>query len=150
MGTMDLVTTQLFSQASERPAGLPRGLLFGVSSAAVGALLMEYGFSPGTSFTFWLHVLEGLLAAIFVADRAVTVVRSPDRWALIRQRRFEYVVLTLFLLLGLGLFCSAAATARAIRFLHESNAQTLSLNLLKLFLLANVVSRAASDYTLMP
>ena len=134
-----MMTYQRFSASREQMPRLPRRVLFAVGSVAVGALLMEYGFKLEASFAFWLHLLEGLLAVLFVTHRAVMLLRAPDRWALIRQRRIEYAVLTLFLVLSAGWLYSTAVTVRAVQFLHEADAETLGVNLVQLFLLTNVV-----------
>ena len=133
------VTRRIFSHPTPPPTGLPRRAVFAVASAAVGTLLVEYGFSLPAPFTLWLRLLEGLLAALFVTDRVLSIMRAPERWALIRQRKFEYLVLLLFLGLSLVMSITPAAVANLTGWLYRDSPQTLGLDLLKLFLLANVL-----------
>ena len=80
-----------------------------------------------------------MLAAAYIADRVLMLVRGPKRWTILRQRQFEYGVLALFAMLVTGLVASSAGAASLVRFLHQADTRDLGSHLLKLFLLANVL-----------
>ncbi len=128
-----------FREAAGRPTGLPRSALLGIGLLALGALVTEYGFNITARVSFWVQVVEALLAGAYIADRGVMLARGPRRWAILRQRQFEYGVLGLFGVLELGLAASSAGAASVARFLHQHELWGLGVDLLKVFLLANVV-----------
>ena len=131
--------SSLFSGSTGRPTGLPRRVLLGIGLLSVGTLLTEQGFVVDSAITFWVRVLESLLAGAYVADRVLMLVRGPNRWTIFRQRQFEYGVLALFAMLVVGLVASSAGTASVVRFLHQEAPRDLGIRLLQLFLLANVL-----------
>jgi Trk-type K+ transport system membrane component len=136
---MKRVASSVFREPASRPTGLPRSALLVVGLLAVGALLMEHGFDLDPAVTFWILITEVFLAGLYVADRALMLMRGPNRWAVLGQRKFEYAVLTLFAVLTVGLMSSEAGTAGALRFFRQEDARHLGIGLLKLFLLANVL-----------
>lgn len=125
--------------ASKRPTGLPRRMLLTIGLLSVGTLLTEHGFIVNATITFWVRVLEALLAGAYVADRVLMLMRGPARWTIVRQRQFEFGVLALFTLLAVGLAMSSAGAASMVRFFHQNSPGDLGIHLLKLFLLANVL-----------
>ena len=131
--------SSLFSGSTGRPTGLPRSTLLGIGLLAVGTVLTEQGFVVDSAITFWVRVLESLLAGAYIADRVLMLARGPNRWTIFRQRQFEYGVLALFAMLVVGLVSSSAGTASVVRFLHQEAPRDLGIHLLKLFLLANVL-----------
>jgi len=131
--------SNLFSESTVRPTGLPRSALLGIGLLSLGALLTEHGFVVNSTITFWVHVIEALLAGAYIADRVLMLVRGPKRWAIVRQRQFEYGVLAVFAMLALGLVSSAVGAANVVRFLHQDDTRELGIDLLKLFLLSNVL-----------
>lgn len=133
-----MITLQ--SNGSEgRPGGLARGVMVGVGLLSLGALLAEHGFEVHRATAFWIHVVEGVLAGAYIADLVLGLVRSGKRWAVFRQRQFEYGVFAVFVLLGAGLLVVSVARADAARLLHPEGARTLGTHLVKVFLLANVL-----------
>ena len=131
--------SSLFSGVVAGPTGLPRRVLLGIGLLSVGALLTEHGFVVDSAITAWIHVIEALLAGGYIADRVLMLVRGPKRWAILRQRQFEYGVLVVFAILALGLVSSSVAAGSVARFLHQDDLRELGIDLLKLFLLANVL-----------
>jgi trk system potassium uptake protein len=129
----------LFSESSGRPTGLPRSLLLAMGLLTVGALLTEYGFVVDSAITGWLRILETLLASGYVIDRVLMLVRNPKRWEVLRQRQFEYGVLGVFVVLTLGLTFSPVGAAGVARFFHQDHSREVGVDLLKMFLLANVL-----------
>jgi potassium uptake TrkH family protein len=129
----------LFTSSINRPTGLPRGVLLTVGLLAVAALLTEHGFLLDSALTYWVNLLESLLAGAYLSDRVVMLMRGPNRWTVLRRRGFEYGVLALFVLLAVGLVGSPSGTSSALQFLHQEAPRDLGLRLLKLFLLANVL-----------
>jgi len=114
-------------------------VLLAIGLLAVSTLLTEHGFVVDVATTFWVHVVEALLAGGYVADRVLMCLRGTKRWRIVRERQFEYGVLALFALLAVGLACLPAGAASVARFLHEESSRELGAQLLKLFLLANVL-----------
>ncbi|HNQ91248.1 MAG TPA: potassium transporter TrkG [Verrucomicrobiota bacterium] len=131
------------NKSNLRPTGLrrPALLLLGLLSTAV--LVAEHGFGVSSAWERWIHVAELLLAGGYVADRVLMLARGPDRWSVLRRRQFEFGVLGLFLLLATAWVVSLAAGAgklpTEVRGLLSEDAWGLGLNLLRLFLLGNVL-----------
>jgi trk system potassium uptake protein len=137
--SMNSVSSGGIREPTARPTGLPRGALLVVGLLTVGSLLVEQGFALDAGITFWILLTEVLLAGAYVADRALMLLRGPNRWAVLRQRQFEYAGLTLVAVLAVGLMSSRTGAAGVVRFFHQEDTQHLGINLLKLFLLANVL-----------
>jgi trk system potassium uptake protein TrkH len=131
--------SSLFSESTGRPTGLPRIVLFCIGLLSLGALLTEHGFIVDSTITAWLHLIEVSLAGGFIVDRILMLVRGPKRWAILRQRQFEYGMLALFAILALGLVSSPIGAAGVARFLHQDDTREFGIDLLQLFLLANVL-----------
>lgn len=129
-------------RAAPKPlAGLPPALMAGVGALASGILILGYGFETSPQTRTVLHILALGLAALYVVDGAVLLWRAPHRWEAICQRKFEYGVLGVFALVGVGLLVSDDLTARAMQFLHRSSHQSLFLALGRLFLLVNILTQ---------
>lgn len=114
-------------------------MLLAIGLLAVGALLTEHGFVVAVAVTPWIQLAGTLLAGVYLLDRVLLLARGPNRWVLIRQRQFEFAVLVLFATLALGLASSSTAAASVVRLLHQHDTRDLWLDLLRLFLLANVL-----------
>lgn len=136
---MRLSFPNLPGESAERPTGLSRCAMLGIGVLSLAALLAEHGFVLHPTITFWIHVVEGLLAGAYIADRVLMLVRGPRRWTILRQRRFEYGVLGLFGLLALAWGVVSIAVTGAAEFFREVGAEGLGVPVLKLFLLANVL-----------
>lgn len=136
---MSLETAHDLQRWVDRPTGFARRTLLGVGLAAVASLLAEHGFAIPPAAVFWLQMLDVVLAGIYVSDRLLLQVRGPWRWSILKQRRFEYGVLALFVALAIGLWASPTVASAAADFLHLENPHELGVRLLKLFLLANVL-----------
>ncbi len=128
-----------FREISGRPTGLSRNVLLSIGFLSLAGLLTEYGFTVNSAIISWIHILEVLLAGGYVIDRVLMLVRGPKWWTILWQRQFEYGVLTLFVVLVSGLVYSPAGAASVARFLHQHDTRELGIDLLKLFLLANVL-----------
>lgn len=128
-----------FSQVISRPAGLSRSALLGIGLLSVGTLLAEHGFVVQSASAFWIHLLQVVLAGAYLSDRVLMLARGPNRWTVVRRRQFEYGVLALFAMLALALASSSAGAATLVRFLHRHGSEALGIDLLSLFLLANVL-----------
>lgn len=122
-----------------RPSGLPRSALLGIGLLSLGALVAEHGFALRSEIIFWIHILDAVLASGYIADRGLLLVKWTKRWTVVRQRLFEFGVLTFFALVAVWFASSPNASASVARFLHQGNTGELRMNLLKLFLLANVL-----------
>jgi potassium uptake TrkH family protein len=114
-------------------------VLLGIGLLSVGALLAEQGFVVQSAITVWIHIVECLLAAAYIVDRSLMLVRGPRRGMVLRQHQVEYGVLVLFGILVSVLVVSSSATASVARFFHQDGAREVGAHLLKLFLLANVL-----------
>mgnify|MGYP003782176649 CR=1 FL=1 len=118
---------------------MPRRVLLGVGLLSAGALLSEHGFVLDWAITYWIQILEVVLAGAYVADRVVMLAREPVRGEVLRRRQFEFGVLAVFGVLSLLLLLSPREAAGAARFLHEDEPWKLGVHLCKLFLLGNVL-----------
>lgn len=129
----------LFNRTPARPTGLPRRVLLGIGLLSAAALLAEHGFVIESAATYWIQIIESLLAGAYIADRVLMLARGPRRREIVRQRQFEFAVLLLFAILASSLFFSPPAAAAAARFFHTEEPWRLGIHLCKLFLLANVL-----------
>ncbi|HOA61787.1 MAG: ATPase [Verrucomicrobia bacterium] len=129
----------LFNRAPARPTGLPRRMLLGIGLLSAAAVLAEHGFVIESAATYWIQLIEFLLAGAYIADRVLMLVRGPRHREIVRQRQFEFAVLLLFAILASSLFFSPPAAAAAARFFHTQEPWRLGIHLCKLFLLANVL-----------
>lgn len=118
---------------------MPRRVLLGVALLSAGALLSEHGFVLDWAITYWIQILEVVLAGAYVADRVIMLARGPVRGEVLRRRQFEFGVLAVFGVLSLLMLLSPRAAAGAARFLHEDEPWKLGVHLCKLFLLGNVL-----------
>lgn len=114
-------------------------MLLSIGILSIAALITEHGFTIHSAVTPWIHVVEVLLAGGYVVDRVLMLAHKPNRWLVVRQRQFEYAVLALFLIPGLGLAFIWAGVPGLAQFLPRDNARELGVHLPKLFLLANVL-----------
>lgn len=129
----------LFNRAPARPTGLPRRMLLGIGLLSAAAVLAEHGFVIESAATYWIQLIEFLLAGAYIADRVLMLVRGPRHREIVRQRQFEFAVLLLFAILASSLFFSPPAAAAAARFFHTEEPWRLGIHLCRLFLLANVL-----------
>jgi trk system potassium uptake protein len=109
------------------------------TSAATASLVIEYGGLSPKGTGPWLHAAQIVLAAWFAAVPAIALWTSSRRIDLIRQARYEYGLLLVALLVGLGLALSPAWARHAARFLHLQDPADLALHLVHCFLLGNVL-----------
>jgi len=130
---------KLLNDPHGRPSGLPNRSMFAAGLLAVALLLLEHGFVLPSVITILIQVLEILLAGVYVVDRLLMLARGPKRWLIFQRCRFEFGVLVVFAVLGMALVCSSAGAASLARLFHQPDRGVLGLNLLKLFLLANVL-----------
>jgi trk system potassium uptake protein len=121
------------------PEGLARSGMLIVGVLAFVVLLLDYGFALAPSTAFWLQVLEMLLAGGFLADRVAMLARAADRRLVLRQRSFEFIVLFLFAGVAVLAFAHEPWTARLLGLLHWEDPRRLGVELVKVFLLANVL-----------
>jgi trk system potassium uptake protein TrkH len=110
-----------------------------VGLLTVGALVLDQGFLLDPGGVFWVQLLEVWLTGGYLADRVLLLLREPNRWLVLRQRQFEYVVLALFVAVALGFTCWSNGAGAVLKFFRQADTQELGLDLLRLFLLANVL-----------
>jgi len=132
---------KLLSQSNQRSTGLPSGVLWPVGLLSLGTLLAEHGFEFKPATTPWFHLAEAILAGFYLAERVLLLVRGPNLWAVVRQFRFEYGVLAFFGVLALASAVSSAAASNLTRFFHLDNVWDLRFHIIKLFLVANVLTQ---------
>ncbi len=127
-------------RAVSHRAGLPVGFMVVVGILAFGSLGLEHGFNISDAIATALTFLNLLLAGCYLADRVLVLIRSKHRREALLQRKFEYGVLGLFfLMLVIYLVLPGPAFLNVIRTLHQSSSQSLLLDVVQLFLLANLL-----------
>jgi trk system potassium uptake protein len=103
------------------------------------SLILQHGFPIGSTASWWLRWLDVLLALCFGADLLLALCRHRHWKEAFEARRFEYLLLALFLfLLGVAWFLPPDAIAGLLQFFHLESAAGLTVNLIKLFLLLSV------------
>ena len=115
--------------------------MWGIGLLSLGTLLAEHGFQLRVAATPWFHLAEAMLAGAYIADRVLMLMRGPKRWAVVRQFSFEYGVLAVFLIVGLGLAVSSPATNKMAEFFHQEDPWNVPLHLVMLFLVGNVLTQ---------
>lgn len=125
--------------AVARPTALPRPVLLGLGLLTIAVLLLEHGFAVSQMSLRWIHLAEGALAGCYVLDRILLLVRGPDRWNILRKRRLEFIVFGVAVLVGLALLVWSRTSPGVELFGETLAAHQLAFNLLKFFLLANVL-----------
>jgi trk system potassium uptake protein len=140
MATMHERTVDL--RAKSKPlSGFPPAFMLGVGAVVSVMLILDYGFETSQQIQTLLHFLALALAVIYVVEGTLLLMRAPNRWEALCQRKAEFGLLTVFVLLSVGLFSSQDYTARAVQFLHHSSTQPLAFAWVKLFLLANLLTQ---------
>jgi len=100
------------------------------------SLTLQHGFSLHRVANLVLNCLNVLLAAFFTADLILSWVRSGRRRKDLALRRFEYVLLGVFLvLLAVSAALSPEVAGQLVGFLHLESRAILLFDLVKLFLL---------------
>ena len=118
---------------------LRRGLDIGMIVAAFLAmfsLVCEYGFYDPPISIYWLHIIQTVVLACFLADKLIRFVISPDRWAYLRHIWIHLAIISLviagiFLLRQLG-YHFASAGMIYITIVQAYILAVLGLNLLHL------------------
>jgi trk system potassium uptake protein len=127
------------NESIERPTGLPRAVMLGIGLLSSVVLLMEHGFIIDATITPWIHLVGSLLAGGYLVDRMLMFVKGPKRWEILRRRQFEYGLFFLFAILAMVLISSPVVKTNVAQFLHLTDTTDLGSDLLKLFLLTNVL-----------
>jgi trk system potassium uptake protein len=121
------------------PDGLSPNWMLLVGALAFGVLTVDYGFNLGSSMGLWVHGLEVLLSGIFLLDRVMMLRRGRNWLRVLRQRSFEFGVFAVLAGLGLLVFVREPWMLWWLALLGLEGWQQLGVELLKLFLLANVL-----------
>jgi potassium uptake TrkH family protein len=129
----------LFVGGQSLPEGVGAIWMSIVGVLAFAVLVLDYGFVLEPSIHSWAHVLEIGLTVCFVADRLLMLRRGPSWKLVLRQRFSEFTVLFVFAGAALIMFAHEPWTARLLSLLHWDSSRRMGLELLKLFLLANLL-----------
>jgi len=106
---------------------------------SVVALLVEHGFAVDPAAMTWIRRLEAALAGAYLLDRVVMLIHVPERASVVRHRLFEFGVLALFAVPTFALLFKSAGALEWARLFGQDSLQEFGAQLVKLFLLANVL-----------
>lgn len=133
----------LKSGAIPRPAnrastGIGRRARLVAGFLSVILLLAKHGFMVGVDAVFAVHIMEACLAGSYVADLAL-VCHSTRKWSsLLKERRFEFTLFSLFGLVAVTLQTSVQMRMAISQWLDQGP-QEIWIHLLELYLLLNVL-----------
>lgn len=128
----------------DRPVAHPTGQIPAVLAASLGllavvSLVLQHGFSVGLTQRDTFHACNILLAVGFVAALTWELTRAARPREMLRQRRFEILILAGFILSLLFVVLAPADLMAPLREMTlRSTTGDLALALVRLFLLANV------------
>jgi len=108
---------------------------------SLGTLLAEHGYEFSAAATARFHLVEAILAGVYLADRVLLLARGRNLWEVVQKFKVEYGVLALFAVLGIGLAISPAVAHKLARFFHLEDLWDLRLHGVMLFLVANVLAQ---------
>jgi trk system potassium uptake protein len=81
-------------------------ILIAVFIAAFASIVIEYGFYAGAMLRSMLHWIDVAALCSFIAVQAIKLYVVPDRSALLRERRIEYMLTGVVLLASVALLCT--------------------------------------------
>ncbi len=110
-----------------------------VGVVSFGLLVLDYGFAVTPTTALWVHILEIVMVGCFIGDRVLMVLRAPDRLLVLRQRFHEFTVVLIFVVVAVIVFVHESWTQGLLSVLHLESRPRLGIELLKLFLLSNVL-----------
>ena len=69
-------------------------ILASAGVVAVAALVLEYGFGPNPPIEpFWLHIIQSLVVAVFIADRFIRLLAARDRLEYLRENWTDFALM---------------------------------------------------------
>jgi trk system potassium uptake protein TrkH len=69
-------------------------ILASAGIAAVAALVLEYGFGKNPPVaTFWLHVIQGMVVAVFIADRIIRLLLAREHLKYLRENWTDFALM---------------------------------------------------------